>query len=137
MKPFVTPRRVAKAKEKALGLGDEADRARAAQKAEDAAEVQRRQENWAAIDSLVREFVPEAARRGIKTKGFLIKYWLVRSSESKDDQLLIHSKGKWWRLRREGETTYRFLAVSGRPDQGLAESLVDGLREGALRLLNS
>jgi hypothetical protein len=41
------------ARETALGLGDDADQARARQQAEDAAELENRRQNWAAIDRLV------------------------------------------------------------------------------------
>ena len=79
----------------ALGLGDEADRARVRQQAEDAAAAQRPHENWAAIDGLVREFIPEAVRRGIQLKGFLRKYWRVVDPTWEWHVLRICKNGKW------------------------------------------
>lgn len=74
-----------------MGLGDEADEARARQQAQDAAELEQRRQNWAAIDSLVKEFIPEAVRRNTpKAQGLFIKrrYWLVRSSLSERGYLV-------------------------------------------------
>ena len=89
----------------ALAFGDEADQAEAAQKADNAAQL--RNETWAGIDTLVREFIPEAVRRGIKPKatGIIrrsraVEFWDVQSSKSKRDSLTITTDGNW-ALHRE------------------------------------
>jgi hypothetical protein len=123
-----------------LGLGDDADQARARQQAEDAADVEQRRQNWAAIEGLVREFIPEALRRKTpKARGLVFsrKYWLVQSSESDGDNLAIWKNGKWELRRDVSGDTFRILGWSGQPDNGpRGPNPVDGLREGALRLLN-
>ena len=122
----------------ALGLGDEADRARARQQAEVAAAAQRPHEVWSAIDSLVREFIPEAVRRGIRPKGFLIKSWRVVDPAWEWHLLQIYQNGKWvFRVLGGGSGGGYTAASSRRPDKGCENDPTAGLREGALRLLNS
>ncbi len=128
-----------KAKETALGLRDEADQAKARQQAEDAAELAQSRQNWAAIDSLVREFIPEAVRRQTKPKGLFGKYWIVQSSQSDRQHLRIYKNGAWEFRHDVDSDTVRILAWSGQPEKvgPRGSNPVDGLREGALRLLNS
>jgi len=59
-----------------MGLGDEAEEARARLDAEAAAEDQRRRANWAAIDKLVQEFVANAVERQVPAHGGVFKkFW--------------------------------------------------------------
>jgi hypothetical protein len=117
--------------------------------AAEAAELEQRRQNWAAIDSLVREFIPEAIRRVTQTKGRFFKHWLVQPSQSKVDDksmhLFIRQNGTpdglraLWDLRCVNKDGYiEILAWSGGPyEKGPWETnVVDGLREGALRSLN-
>jgi len=113
-------------------LGDEADQARARQQAEDAAELAQRRQNWAAIDSLVQEFIPEAVRRQTKTKGLFSKYWLVQSSQSEREHLRIYKNGVLEFRSDVDSDTVRILAWSGQPEQRgpRGTNPADGLREG-------
>jgi len=124
-----------------VGLGDDADEARARQEAEYAAELAQRRQNWAAVDGLVKEFVAEAvARNTRKARGVFMnrRYWQVRSAESEGDYLVIWPNGKWELRRDSGADSYQSLAWWRDPDKGpRGANPVDGLREGALRLLNS
>jgi hypothetical protein len=121
-------------------LGDEADHARARQQAEYAAELDQRRENWSAIDSLVKEFIPEAvARNAPKARGVFVnrRYWQVRSAQSERDYLVIWQNGKWELRRDSSADSYQSLAWWRDPDKGpRGANPVDGLREGAMRLLN-
>jgi hypothetical protein len=119
-------------------LGEEADRARGPLQAEAAARQPHANENWAAIDSLVREFIPEAVRRGIKPTGFLIKSWRVVHPQLQWYVLQIYPNGKWVLYEMGGlhSTTYR-RASSRIPGYcAIDPRSINGLREGAVRLLN-
>jgi hypothetical protein len=134
--------RVGTAKEMALGLGDEADRAKARQQAEDAAEREQRRQNWTAIDSLVQEFIPEAVRRNTpKARGLIFKKrcWCVQHAESERDRLMIWKSGKWSFERVNAADSIQMLGYSwgSRKSGPGGPNPVDGLREGARRLLNS
>lgn len=126
----------------ALAFGDEADQAEAAQKADNAAQL--RNETWAGIDTLVREFIPEAVRRGIKPKatGIIrrsraVEFWDVQSSKSKRDSLTITTDGNWALHREVPNGHTEWLTDSAHRDKTAPPEtdLVDGLREGATRLL--
>jgi hypothetical protein len=112
---------------------------------DDAAEPELRRQNWAAIDRLVEEFFPEAIRRETRTQGVFREHWLVRSGQSKRYHLVIltnrswRDNGKSWSLRGEDNGYIVELTSSVDPNKkGPREtSVVDSLREGALRLLNS
>jgi hypothetical protein len=119
-----------------MGLGDEADQARAREEAEDAAELEQRRQNWAAIDSLVREFIPDAVRRKTPKRGVFFKkrYWCVQHAQSERDELTIWKNGNW----HLGRGTQMLAFSSGSRGRGPSGTYpVDGLREGAMRLLNS
>jgi len=135
------------AKETVLGLGDEADQARATHEAEDAAEFAQRQQNWAAIDSFVREFIPEAVQRKTPRKAsaskFLIyrkRFWAVRHAQFERDCLMISKNGRWsyFRVNSAGRAQPLAYSQGSRRMGGPAgPNPVDGLREGARRLFNS
>jgi hypothetical protein len=101
----------------------------------DAATPEQRQQNWAAIDSLVQEFIPEAIRRGTRMQGLVSKHWVVRSAQSNCDALVIFKNGSW-RIHHEDGGYIFALASSRLPKKGLRETnVVEGLREGtAMRL---
>jgi hypothetical protein len=134
-------------KETALGVGDEADQARPGQEAEDAAEFAQRQQNWAAIDSFVREFIPEAVRRKTPRKAsaskFLIyrkSFWAVRHAQYQRDCLMISKNGRWsfFRVNSAGRAQPLAYSQGSRRMSGPAgPNPVDGLREGARRLFES
>lgn len=102
-------------------------------------ENEQRRQNWAAIDSLVREFITEADRRGTRPEGRRHRqHWVVNSSQSKWDSLLLDQDGSWT-LHGEGNGPYiELLTRSGDTKKGPRKiDVVEGLREGAMRLLNS
>jgi hypothetical protein len=103
-----------------------------------ATEGELRRQNWAAIDGLVAEFFPEAIRRETRMRGVFQEYWLVRRSWSERDHLLIFKNGGW-SLRGLDNGYIVETTSSTDPDKkGPRETtVVDGLREGALRLLNN
>jgi hypothetical protein len=123
----------------AMGLGEEADRARARllQPATAAAAQQQRHENWTAIDNLVREFIPEAVRRGIKPKGLLIKSWRVVHPILAFYVLRIYANGRWALQEIVARGGIRTRASSRRPNRGCAFDGISGLREGAVQLLST
>jgi hypothetical protein len=125
-----------------VGLGEEADRAKARHDAEDAQQLEQRRQNWSAIDNLVKEFIPEAVRRKTpKARGLLLKkrYWDVRHAQSDRDHLAIWENGRWQLERWNSSDSIKILAYSDGSRQigPLGPNPVDGLREGAMRLLNN
>jgi hypothetical protein len=120
----------------------------AAQPNEQTEDEQRRQ-NWAAIDSLVQEFIPEAVRRKTPRNAsgtrFLIirkRFWIVRHAQFERERyvLAIMNNGAWSfnRVNSAGNAeTLAFSMGSRRMDGPAGPNPVDGLREGAWRLLNS
>jgi hypothetical protein len=129
-----------------LGLGEEADKARARLESEDAAEDQRRRQNWATIDSFVQEFVANAIERQTPTQGGVFKkHWRVQNAQSEDLELLIYKNGDWWfqrvdkiRAAQPDDNGIDLSAFSyrGRKRGHKGPIPVEGLREGATRLLN-
>lgn len=123
-----------------MGLGEEAD---------DAAADQQRRQNWAAIDSLVREFIPEAVRRKTPRNAsgtrFLVirkKFWVVRHAQFERERymLAIMKNGRWFLNRMNSAGKAETLAYSNgsrRMEGPAGPNTVDGLQEGAMRLLNS
>jgi hypothetical protein len=109
------------------------------QQTDDAAELAQRWQNWAAIDSLVEEFVPEAIRRETRTRGVLREHWVLRPSQHTGDHLLIFKNGEWSLLRVNNNGYLIQVTSSADPGkEGPRETtVVDGLRESALRLLNN
>jgi hypothetical protein len=126
-----------------MGLGDEAEEARARLDAEAAAEDQRRRANWAAIDKLVQEFVANAVERQMPAHGGVFKkFWRVKHAQSKTDELLIWKNGDWALDRVHPLTGYdepsrESLAFSlrGRKRDPKGPNPVEGLQEGVMRLL--
>ncbi len=117
-------------------LGVEADRARGRLQAEAAAQ-RPSTDNWAAIDSLVRDFIPEAVRRGIKPTGFLIKTWRVVHARIQFYVLEIHTNGKWVLRELGPHPRGGVRASSDKPGvYGCEFDEINGLREGAVRFLN-
>jgi hypothetical protein len=129
---------------------------------EDAAELEQHRQTWAAIDSVVQEFIPEAVRRKTPTKGRGLpptlqrnlglkrllfiptpswRYWCVQHAQSERDQLLIWKTGTWLleRVNRDDSTQMLYCSKGSvrRVPQGPAgPTPVEGLREGAMRLLD-
>jgi len=119
----------------------------AKREAKDAAEFAQRQQNWAAIDSFVREFIPEAVQRKTPRKAsaskFLIyrkRFWAVRHAQFERDCLMISKNGRWsyFRVNSAGRAQPLAYSQGSRRMGGPAgPNPVDGLREGARRLFNS
>jgi hypothetical protein len=113
---------------------------------EDAAEDQRRRQNWAAINSFVQEFVANAIERQTPTQGGVFKkHWRVQNAQSEDLELLIYKNGDWWfqrvdkiRAAQPDDNGIDLLAFSyrGRKRGHKGPNPVEGPREGATRLLN-
>lgn len=128
------------AKESVMGVGDEADRAKAEHQVDDAAAFEQRRQNWAAIDSLVQEFIPEALRRKTpKARGLLRnkRYWRVKHAQSERDELLIYENGRWYLQRKLANIEILAFSIGGRTRGPEGPNPVEGLRDGAMRLLNS
>jgi hypothetical protein len=130
-------------------LGEEVDQARASREVEDAAEFAQRQQNCAAIDSLVQEFIPEAVRRKTPMQrarlrgplGLIYKkrLWIVHHAQSERDMLVIYKNGRWVfnRVNSAGKAQTLAFSLGSRTRGPAGPNPVDGLREGARRLLNS
>jgi hypothetical protein len=120
---------------------------------EDPAELEQRRQNWAAIDSLVQEFIPEAVRRKTPMKRFRLRgwqliftfrmsgnrYWLLQHAQSERDMLVIRKNGEWSfnRINSAGKAETLAFSMGSRRRECAGPNPVDGLREGAMRLLNS
>jgi hypothetical protein len=131
------------ARQTAMGLGEEADKEKAGHEVKDAATREQLRQNWAAIDSLVQEFIPEAILRETpKARGFASKkkYWLVKDAHSENNHLEIHESGNWFLQRVDpgGLISVWALSYKGRGKFPVGRPYpVEGLRNGAMRLLNS
>jgi hypothetical protein len=109
-------------------------------------EDEQRRQNWAAIDSLVQEFIPEAVRRKTPRNAsaslFLIyrkRFWLVRHAQSERDMLVIRKNGTWFfnRVNSAGSAQTLAFSMGSRRREPAGPNPVEGFREGAWRLLNS
>ena len=124
----------------------------AAQPNEQTEDEQGRQ-NWAAIDSLVQEFIPEAVRRKTpmqraRLRGWQLlfifrmsgnRYWLVHHAQSERDMLVIRKNGAWFfnRVNSAGSAETLAFSMGSRRREPAGPNPVEGFREGAMRLLNS
>jgi hypothetical protein len=108
-------------------------------------ELEQRRQNWAAIDSLVREFIPEAIRRETtgpwrrRWREFADTHWVVQSAQHERDLLGISKNGSWGLYVALNSGYLELVTLSSDPEkQGPRETyVVDGLRQGARRVLNT
>ena len=85
--------------------------------AAEAAELEQRRQNWAAIDSLVREFIPEAIRRGTRDEGPFLQA-LACTAFSIQGRRQVHSTiDLSAHVRAAQKRTAQRASVAGRADQ--------------------